>query len=282
MLEHGVRRCLRVFCCLEGGFCTDGIYSTLLDCALISKWVWWYWPTFTISEEQIPLIRGTTWYKQRPHPDAQGFNNTATYVDQGGGKTERFRCRIWSHIRICCRFLEMRKNTGNEEERARDPSILWIPGSVGEWVQENGEWTLMCPTNALDYRIPWRWLWCSRREIWLRQREEDIEKVRYGMPSWLNSNRDRHSLYVLQGRSQPEIDQKNLGTIKSPNLCTEIIEYSSHEYAVCNLASGLPRFVEDDPNKWRLIRVRCIPPRVVPAVKGWAHSWIREESRMKR
>ena len=233
----------------------DGIYSTLRDCALISKWAGGIGLNIHNVRGSNSLIRGTNGISNGLIPMLRVFNNTARYVDQGGGKRKgsiAMYLEPWHSDMLS--FLEMRKNTGNEEERARDLFYaLWIPDLFMRRVQENGDWTLMCPdecpglqdTHGADFDALYE----------KYEREGKGKKTLKASDIWyaiIESQIETGTPYMLyKDAANRKSNQKNLGTIKSSNLCTEIIEYSSpDEYAVCNLASiGLPRFIEDDPDQ---------------------------------
>ena len=180
------------------------------------------------------------------------FNNTARYVDQGGGKRNgSFAIYLEPWHSDIEDFLQMRKNHGDEEMKARDLFYaLWIPDLFMKRVKENGKWTLMCPDECPGlselYGEKFEALYekyekenrgkksVNAREIWFKILDSQIET---GTP---------YMLY--KDAANKKSNQQNLGTIKSSNLCTEIIEFSNeNETAVCNLASiGLSRFVNSD------------------------------------
>lgn len=230
----------------------DGIYSTLKDCAMISKWAGGIGLNIHNIRASRSLIRGTNGISNGLVPMLRVFNNTARYVDQGGGKRngsiamylEPWHADVFS-------FLEMRKNTGNEEDRARDLFYaLWIPDLFMERVQEDGKWTLMCPDEcpglADCYGEEFNELYCKY------EAENRGKKTINAVDLWyaiIESQIETGTPYILyKDACNRKSNQKNLGTIKSSNLCTEIVEYSSPtEYAVCNLASiGLSQYVVKD------------------------------------
>ena len=179
------------------------------------------------------------------------FNDTARYVDQGGGKRKgSFAIYVEPWHADIFDFLDLKKNHGKEEQRARDLFYaLWIPDLFMKRVEENGDWTLMCPNEcpglADTYGKKFEKLYkkyesegkgrktIKAQELWFKILESQIET---GTP---------YMLY--KDAANEKSNQKNLGTIKSSNLCTEIIEYTApDEVAVCNLASiALPKFVVD-------------------------------------
>lgn len=228
----------------------EGIYSTLTDCAKISKWAGGIGMHIHNVRASGSHIRGTNGTSNGIVPMLQAFNATARYVDQGGGKRNgSFAVYLepWhSDIRA---FLDMKKNHGDENERARDLFYaLWIPDLFMHRVKNGLKWTLLCPDecpglsdvygkefNTLyeKYESEGKGTTVEAREIWFKILDSQIET---GTP---------YMLY--KDACNEKSNQKNLGTIKSSNLCTEIVEYSDpEETAVCNLASiGLPNFVVD-------------------------------------
>ena len=226
----------------------EGIYSTLTDCARISKWAGGIGMHIHNIRASGSHIRGTNGTSNGIVPMLQAFNATARYVDQGGGKRNgSFAIYLEPWHRDIRAFLDMKKNHGDENERARDLFYaLWIPDLFMERVKNGKKWSLFCPDecpglsdvygsefNALyeKYESEGKGVTVEAREIWFKILDSQIET---GTP---------YMLYKDACNSKS--NQKNLGTIKSSNLCTEIVEYSDPtETAVCNLASiGLPNFV---------------------------------------
>ncbi len=229
----------------------QGIFSTLKDCALISKWAGGIGLHIHNIRAKNSQIRGTNGISNGIVPMLRVFNNTARYVDQGGGKRNgsiAMYMEPW-HPDIY-EFLLLRKNHGNEEDRARDLFYaLWVPDLFMERVQQDGDWTLMCPdecpglsdTHSDEFR-----------KLYLKYESEGKgRKTIKATDLWfsiLESQIETGTPYLLyKDAANNKSNQKNLGTIKSSNLCCEIIEYSSpEEYAVCNLASiGLSKFVKE-------------------------------------
>ena len=230
----------------------DGIYDTLKQTALISKWAGGIGLHIHNVRADGTLIRGTNGTSNGIVPMLRVFNNTARYVDQGGGKRAgsfAMYMEPW-HADIES-FLDMKKNHGDEERRARDLFYaLWMPDLFMKRVQDNGNWTLMCPHKCPGlsdvYGEKFEELYTKyetenrgnktvkARDIWFKILDSQIET---GTP------------YILyKDAANQKSNQKNLGTIKSSNLCTEIIEYSdADETAVCNLASiSLSKMVKDE------------------------------------
>jgi len=227
-----------------------GIYNTLADCAAISKWAGGIGLHIHNVRANGTHIRGTNGTSNGIVPMLRVFNNTARYVDQGGGKRNgSFAIYLEPWHSDIEDFLEMKKNHGDEEIKARDLFYaLWIPDLFMERVKNNENWTLMCPdicSGLSDvYGDEFKKLYeqyensgkgnktVPARKLWMQILDSQIET---GTPYMLY--KDACNL---------KSNQKNIGTIKSSNLCTEIIEYSDDkETAVCNLASiSLPNFVE--------------------------------------
>ena len=230
----------------------DGIFSTLKDCAMISKWAGGIGLHIHNIRAKNSHIQGTNGISNGIVPMLRVFNNTARYVDQGGGKRNgSIAIYIEPWHRDIMDFLLLRKNHGNEEERARDLFYsMWMPDLFMKRVKEDGDWHLFCPNECpglsdlvgeefemkyCEYELSGKGTKMKAREIWYAILESQIET---GTP------------YICyKDASNLKSNQQNLGVIKSSNLCTEIVEYSSKdESAVCNLASiGLSKFVEFKP-----------------------------------
>ena len=229
----------------------EGIYNTLKDCALISKWAGGIGLHIHNVRAGGSHIRGTNGESNGIVPMLRVFNNTAKYVDQGGGKRNgSFAIYLEPWHADIEKFLDMRKNHGDEDLKARDLFYaLWTPDLFMERVKANGEWTLMCPDECPGlsdvYGEDFEKLYTfyeksgrgrqtvKARDLWFRVLDAQMET---GTP------------YLLyKDAVNKKCNQKNLGTIKSSNLCCEITEYSDEdETAVCNLASiALPAFVKD-------------------------------------
>jgi len=227
----------------------DGIYNTLKECANISKWAGGIGLHIHNIRATGSHIRGTNGTSNGIVPMLKVFNSTARYVDQGGGKRNgSIAIYIEPHHADIEKFLELKKNHGDEEAKARDLFYaLWISDLFMERVQNNSIWSLFCPDSAPNlsnvYGREYKNLYekyeneklfikqVNARDLWVKILESQMET---GTP------------YILyKDASNEKSNQKNLGTIKSSNLCTEIIEYSNeNETAVCNLASiALPKFI---------------------------------------
>ncbi|REJ82877.1 MAG: ribonucleoside-diphosphate reductase subunit alpha [Bacteroidetes bacterium] len=227
----------------------EGIYNTLKNCAKISQSAGGIGLSIHNIRATGSYIRGTNGTSNGIVPMLRVFNDTARYVDQGGGKRKGYFAvylEPW-HADIFD-FLELKKNHGKEELRARDLFYaLWIPDLFMERVEADGEWSLFCPNEAPGL--------CESygekfRELYLRYEQEGkARKTVKAQELWfavLESQIETGTPYMLyKDACNQKSNQKNLGTIKSSNLCTEIVEYTApDEIAVCNLASiALPRFV---------------------------------------
>ena len=220
----------------------DGIYETLKNCAVISKYAGGIGLASHNVRASKSYIRGTNGTSNGIVPMLRVFNNTARYVDQGGGKRKgsiAIYLEPW-HADIFA-FLDLRKNHGNEADRARDLFYsLWIPDLFMERVKANGKWTLMCPDECPGLSD------CHGEEF--KALYEKYEREGKGRESiqaqqlWfavLDSQVETGTPYmVYKDHCNSKSNQKNLGTIKCSNLCTEIVQYTSpEEVAVCNLAS---------------------------------------------
>ncbi|MGB5378813.1 ribonucleoside-diphosphate reductase subunit alpha, partial [Muriicola sp.] len=197
-------------------------------------------------------IAGTNGTSNGIVPMLQVFNDTARYVDQGGGKRKgSFAIYIEPWHADIFEFLELKKNHGKEEMRARDLFYaMWIPDLFMKRVEADGDWTLMCPNEC-----PGLFTTHSEEfeELYTRyEAESKGRKTIRARELWekiLESQIETGTPYMLyKDAANRKSNQKNLGTIRSSNLCTEIMEYtSSDEVAVCNLASiALPMFIKND------------------------------------
>ncbi|MFN9391915.1 MAG: ribonucleoside-diphosphate reductase subunit alpha, partial [Flavobacteriales bacterium] len=228
-----------------------GIYDTLKQCALISQSAGGIGLSMHNIRAKGSYIKGTNGTSNGIVPMLKVFNDTARYVDQGGGKRKgSFAIYLEPWHADVYDFLDLKKNHGKEEARARDLFYaLWIPDLFMQRVKDNGEWTLMCPNECPGLSDCW-----GEEFEKLYTRYEQEGKGRQTIKAqdlWfkiLESQIETGTPYMLyKDASNRKSNQQNLGTIKSSNLCTEIIEYTSaDEIAVCNLGSiALPKFVKD-------------------------------------
>jgi len=230
----------------------SGIYDTLKQCAQISQSAGGIGLAMHNIRATGSYIKGTNGTSNGIVPMLRVFNDTARYVDQGGGRRKgSFAMYLEPWHADVFDFLEMRKNHGKEEQRARDLFYaLWIPDLFMKRVEEDGDWTLMCPaecpglpeTHSKEFE-----------KLYIKyEKEGKGRKTIKAQALWfkiLESQTETGTPYMLfKDAANAKSNQKNLGTIRSSNLCTEIIEYTApDEIAVCNLASvALPKFVKEN------------------------------------
>jgi ribonucleoside-diphosphate reductase alpha chain len=229
-----------------------GIYKTLGDCAAISKYAGGIGLHIHNIRARGSLIRGTNGTSNGLMPMLRVFNNTARYVDQGGGRRNgSFAMYLEPWHADVEDFLRMKLNSGAEEERARDLFYaLWIPDLFMRRVEANEPWSLFCPDEAPGlsdvHSRAFDTLYESYEARGLARSTVSARKLWFQI---LETQMETGTPYLLyKDPANSKSNQQNLGTIKSSNLCTEIIEYSSPtETAVCNLASiALPSFIKSD------------------------------------
>ncbi|CAM9595362.1 unnamed protein product, partial [Ectocarpus sp. 12 AP-2014] len=227
----------------------EGIYDTLKQCACISKFAGGIGVSIHSIRATDSYVAGSNGSSNGLVPMLRVFNDTARYVDQGGGKRKgsfAMYLEPW-HADIFA-FLDLRKNHGNELERARDLFYaLWIPDLFMKRVEADGDWSLFCPNEAPGlpdvFGDEFEALYKSYEAKGLARRSI---KARQLWVAIMDAQVETGTPYMLfKDACNSKSNQKNLGTIKSSNLCTEIIEYTDpDEVAVCNLASiSLPAFV---------------------------------------
>jgi len=230
----------------------DGIYDTLKTCALISKSAGGIGLSVHRIRASESYIRGTNGSSNGLVPMLRVFNDTARYVDQGGGKRKgAFAVYLEPWHADIIDFLDLKKNHGKEERRARDLFYaLWIPDLFMKRVEEDGDWCLFCPNEAKGLCE----VWGEEFETLYTKYENTPGLARKKIKAqdlWftiLDSQVETGTPYMLyKDAANRKSNHQNLGTIKSSNLCTEIMEYTGpDEVAVCNLASiALPKFVAD-------------------------------------
>jgi ribonucleoside-diphosphate reductase subunit M1 len=229
----------------------DGIFNTLKECAQISKWS----GGIGLHAHNIRCtgshIRGTNGVSNGLIPMLGVFNKTARYVDQGGKRNGSFAIYLEPHHPDVEDFLDLKKNHGDEENRARDLFYaMWISDLFMRRVKANAKWSLFCPDQCPDLcqiygdEYERRYEEYERAGVWTRQINARDLWIKI-----LDSQMETGTPYILyKDACNRKSNQKNLGTIQSSNLCSEIIEYSDdNETAVCNLASiSLPAFVKAD------------------------------------
>ena len=230
----------------------EGIYNTLKECANISKWAGGIGLHIHNVRATGTHIRGTNGTSNGIVPMLQVFNKTARYVDQGGGKRNgSFAIYMEPWHSDIEDFLDLKKNHGDEEMRARDLFYaLWIPNLFMEKVEKDLEWCLFCPDKCPGlsdcYGEEFNALYNKYESEGKMNKRVKARDVWYKI---LDSQMETGTPYLLyKDAANEKSNQKNLGVIKSSNLCTEIIEYSNdEETAVCNLASiGLSKYVNED------------------------------------
>ena len=234
----------------------DGIYNTLKDCALISKYAGGIGLHIHNIRAKGTHIQGTNGTSNGLIPMLRVFNNTARYVDQGGGRRNgSFAIYLEPWHADIEDFLELRKNHGDEELKARDLFYaLWVSDLFMERVKENKKWSLLCPHECPGLSDVYG---DKFKELYEKYESENrFKKVVNARDLWfkiLDAQMETGTPYLLyKDACNIKSNQQNLGTIKSSNLCTEIIEYSDDkETAVCNLASiALPTFVNQESKQF--------------------------------
>ena len=228
----------------------QGIYKTLGDCAQISKWAGGIGLSIHNVRARSSRIRGTNGESTGIVPMLKVFNDTAKYVNQGGKRNGSFAIYLEPWHADIEDFLRLKLNQGAEEDRARDLFYgLWIPDEFMRRVESNSDWTLMCPNECPGLADVW-----GEKFDELYRKYESEGRGRKTIPAqkiWqmiLDCQIQTGNPYLCyKDAANAKSNQQNLGTIKSSNLCTEIMEYTSpDETAVCNLGSlALPKFVEN-------------------------------------
>jgi len=237
----------------------QGIYKTLGDCAQISKWAGGIGLSVHNIRARGSKIHGTNGESTGIVPMLKVFNDTAKYVNQGGKRNGSFAVYLEPWHADIEDFLRLKLNQGAEEDRARDLFYgLWIPDLFMYRVEHNLEWTLMCPSECPDLDEVW-----GKEFDSLYIHYERRAKGRKTVPAqkiWqmiLDCQIQTGNPYLCyKDAANSKSNQQNLGTIKSSNLCTEIMEFTSpNETAVCNLGSlALPKFVEDGVFNFKKLR----------------------------
>tara|TARA_B110000240_G_scaffold181629_1_gene213712 strand:- start:374 stop:2176 length:1803 start_codon:yes stop_codon:yes gene_type:complete len=245
----------------------DGIYGTLTECAQISKWAGGIGLHIHDVRANKSKIRGTNGQSDGIIPMLRVFNATARYVNQAGRRKGSIAIYVEPWHADIMEFLELRLNQGDEESRCRDLfSAMWIPDLFMKRVEENGQWSLFCPDTASGLSDVYG---DEFEELYAKYEREGLAvKTIPALDVWksiIKSQSETGTPYMLyKDACNSKSNQKNLGTIKSSNLCTEIIEYTNpDETAVCNLASiALPKYVNGtEYNYQELHRVTKIVTR---------------------
>jgi ribonucleoside-diphosphate reductase alpha chain len=244
-----------------------GIYNTLAECAQISKWAGGVGLSVHNIRARGSDIKGTNGKSTGLTPMLKVFNDTAKYVNQGGKRNGSFAVYLEPWHADIEEFLRLKLNTGNEDERARDLFYgLWIPDLFMQRVEQDGVWCLMspdeCPGLSDCHGDEFNRLYNTYERDHKYVKEVSAKKL------WqmiLDAQIQTGTPYLLyKDACNAKSNQQHLGTIKSSNLCTEIIEFTSpEETAVCNLGSlALPRFVKDGRFDFELLRMyTCILAR---------------------
>ena len=228
-----------------------GIFNTLTDCAYISKWAGGIGLHIHNIRARGSLIRGTNGASTGIVPMLRVFNSTARYVDQGGRRNGSFAIYLEPWHADIRDFLELKKNHGDEEVKARDLFYaLWIPDLFMKKIKENEDWCLFCPDECPGLSDVYG---DAFETLYHKYESEGREKCKLkARDLWfkvLDSQMETGTPYLLyKDACNKKSNQQNIGTIKSSNLCTEIVQYSDDkETAVCNLASiALNKFVKED------------------------------------
>ena len=229
----------------------DGIYGTLTECAQISKWAGGIGMHIHDIRANKSRIRGTNGQSDGIIPMLRVFNATARYVNQAGRRKGSIAVYVEPWHADIMDFLELRLNQGDEEARCRDLfSAMWIPDLFMKRVEEGGNWSLFCPDRAPGlsdvYGDTFEALYTKYEEEGRANATVPATEV---WKAILKSQTETGTPYMLyKDACNKKSNQKNLGTIKSSNLCTEIIEYTNkEETSVCNLASiALPKYVNKE------------------------------------
>jgi len=236
-----------------------GIYDTLGECAQISKWAGGIGLSIHNIRARGSEIHGTNGESTGIVPMLKVFNDTAKYVNQGGKRNGSFAIYLEPWHADIEEFLRLKLNTGNDDERARDLFYgLWIPDLFMQRVEQDGSWSMFSPDTCPGLSDCWgdefNELYCGYERKNLAMKEIPAKKLWQMIVDAQIQTGGPYLLYKDACNSKS--NQQNLGTIKSSNLCTEIIEYTSpDETAVCNLGSlALPKFVKDGKFDFELLR----------------------------
>lgn len=231
----------------------EGIYNSVKDCALISKYAGGIGLHVHNIRSKGSYIRGTNGRSTGLVPMLRVFNGTARYVDQGSRRLGSFAIYLETWHADVESFIQLRKNHGSEEERCRDLFLaLWVSDLFMERVKSNGVWSLMCPDKCKGlsdvYGEEFKQLYESYEEKKMYSKQINAQDLWFKI---LECQIEGGTPYILyKDAANKKSNQQNLGTIKSSNLCCEIMEYSDKkETAVCNLASiCLPTYLKEEEN----------------------------------
>ena len=256
LFNAGTRRPQMSSCFLIGnkGDDIDGLFDTIKDVAKISKWAGGIGLHVHDVRAKGSYIKGTGGQSDGLLPMMKTYNEVARWINQGGKRKGSFAIYLEPWHSDIYEFIDLRKNHGKEEMRARDLFLaMWTPDLFMKRVEEDGDWSLFSPDEAPGlsdvYDTPEDKSFTRLYEQYeLEGRARKVVKARKLMDAILTAQIETGTPYMLyKDPANYKSNQKNLGTIKSSNLCTEIIEYSSPtEQAVCNLASiALPKYIVD-------------------------------------
>lgn len=231
----------------------EGIFKTITDCGKISKMAGGIGLHVTNIRAKGSLIRGTNGPSDGLIPMLKVYNEVAKYINQGGKRKGSFACYVEPWHSDILEFLDLKKNQGHEDVRARDLFYaMWVPDLFMKRVEEDSDWYLMCPDECPGltdvYGEEFEELYNKYVE---EGRYKRIVKAQEVWTHILDAQMETGTPYIgYKDAVNKKCNQKNLGTIRSSNLCLEISLYSDHnEYAVCNLCSiALPKFVKYDEN----------------------------------
>jgi len=233
----------------------NGIYDTLKDCATISKWAGGIGLHIHNIRANNSFIKGTNGKSSGIVPMLRVFNDTARFINQGGKRNGSFAIYLEPWHPDISDFLELKKNHGDEQMKARDLFYaLWIPDLFMKRIKENSNWSLFCPNECPGLENVYGEAFVTLyNQYELEGKARKVVKARDLWFEILDAQMETGTPYLLyKDACNEKSNQKNIGTIKSSNLCTEIIQYSDkEETAVCNLASiGLPMFVNEETKEF--------------------------------
>jgi ribonucleoside-diphosphate reductase subunit M1 len=242
LYNSGSKRSQMSSCFLIGtDDCIEGITKTWSDVSKISKWAGGIGIHVSNIRAKDSIIRGTNGPSSGIIPMLQVYNNIARYINQGGKRKGSFAIYLEPHHPDILDFLELRKNFGAETERARDLFLaLWISDEFMKQVENDGDWFLMCPDKSPGLNDVYGDEFKELYWKYVKEKKYNSKiSARKLFKSIMDSQIETGNPYILfKDSSNKKSNQKNIGTIKSSNLCAEILEYSDDkETAVCNLAS---------------------------------------------
>jgi ribonucleoside-diphosphate reductase alpha chain len=254
LFNAGTKRPQMSSCFLIGnkGDDINGLFDTIKDVANISKWAGGIGLHVHDVRAKGAYIKGTGGESDGIVPMMKTYNEVARWINQGGKRKGSFAVYLEPWHADVFEFIDLRKNTGKEEMRARDLFLaMWTPDLFMQRVEQDGDWSLFSPDEAPGlsdvYDTPEEKKFTKLYESYEKEgKARKVIKARKLMDAILTSQIETGTPYMLyKDPANYKSNQKNLGTIKSSNLCTEIIEYSSPtEQAVCNLASiALPKYI---------------------------------------